>query len=91
MLHEEVTLDWNEMQGMVQDFHFMESVRSQLVVGVSLIYFSLFGMIMYFFFNTGTINVYWSKTPNSRSVTKTHVQDRNRHLVRRSRKGRTTW
>lgn len=48
MLHEEVTLDWNEMQGMVQDFHFMESVRSQLVVGVSLIYFTLFGMFMYF-------------------------------------------
>ncbi|GLV36801.1 cacophony [Carabus blaptoides fortunei] len=33
MLHEEVTLDWNEMQGMVQDFHFMESVRAELVVG----------------------------------------------------------
>lgn len=35
MLHEEVSLDWNELQNMVQDFHFMESVRQYLVVGGS--------------------------------------------------------
>lgn len=35
MLHEHVTLDWNQLRDVVQDFHFMESVRQHLVVGVS--------------------------------------------------------
>lgn len=36
MLHEEVILDWNDLQNVVQDFHFMDSIRQHLVIGVSL-------------------------------------------------------
>lgn len=35
MLHEEVTINWNEIANVVQDFHFMDSVRNYLIVGVN--------------------------------------------------------
>lgn len=35
MLHEEVHLKWEEVQSWVQDFHLLESLRNELVVGVS--------------------------------------------------------
>ena len=35
MLHEEVELKWEELQSIVQDFQFLEQLRSSLINGVS--------------------------------------------------------
>ena len=42
MLHEEVHLKWEEIQIWVQDFHLLESLRNELVVGVSNYFFPEF-------------------------------------------------
>lgn len=39
MLHEELIIDWNEISNIIHDFHFMETIRGHLVVGVSFVFF----------------------------------------------------
>lgn len=37
MLHEEVDLRWEELLIWIQDFQFLEKLRPELVVGVSIL------------------------------------------------------
>lgn len=46
MLHEELIIDWNEISNIIHDFHFMETIRGQLTVGVSILNLYLYNFLL---------------------------------------------
>lgn len=47
LLHEEIDLKWEDIQSWGLDFHIMEKLRSELVVGVSILFFFLQTVFMH--------------------------------------------
>lgn len=92
MLHEEVDLRWEELLIWIQDFQFLEKLRPELVVGVSILYIwpfhKLFSadealIIFPFYTRLGHHNIHWNSSSQSRGTPKSHVLQRNRIMASR--------
>lgn len=89
MLHEEVDLRWEELIIWIQDFQFLEKLRPELIVGVSIysfIHFILhstnikFLIILQFHVYLGHNNIYWNSSTQSRGAPESNVPQRDRSL-----------